>query len=115
VASRAETVLFWTPRLAGAAVSLFVALFALDAFNGQPLTRTLPAVAMHLVPAAIVAAVVVVAWRHPWVGALGFGALAVAYAASVPARLDWIVAISGPLAITAILFAWSAARGSRTA
>jgi hypothetical protein len=102
--------LIWAPRLAGVLVTLFVAMFALDAFDGGPLTQTLPAFVIHLIPAAIVGLVVAVAWRHPWVGAAGFGALAVAYAVSVPSRPDWILAISGPLAVTSVLFAVSARR-----
>jgi len=110
---RLERLLIWAPRLAGIAVALFVALFALDAFDGGPLAQTLPAFAIHLIPAAIVAAVVTVAWRHPWIGALGFGGLAVAYAASVPDHPGWILTISGPLVVTATLFALGGIRSRR--
>ncbi len=105
---RFQSFLIWAPRIAGVAVTLFVAMFALDAFDGGPLSETLPAFLIHLIPAAIVGVVVAAAWRHPWVGAAGFGALAVAYAAAVPGRPDWILAISGPLLVTAVLFALSA-------
>jgi len=102
---RRPSLLFWAPRLSGIAVSLFLALFALDAFDGRPLAETIPAFVMHLLPAGVVAAVVTAAWRRPWVGAAGFAALATAYAAWVPHRPDWILVISGPLAVTAVLFA----------
>jgi hypothetical protein len=113
--ARFQSVLVWTPRLAGIAVSLFLALFALDAFDGRPLVQTIPAFAVHLLPAAIVAAAVWFGWRHPWVGAVAFAALAVGYAAMVPTRLDWILAISGPLGLTAVLFALGATRGAKVA
>ena len=100
--------LIWAPRLMGLAVGLFLALFALDAFDGRPLADALPEFAVHLIPAAAVVAVVAAAWRHPWVGAVVFSTLAIAYAASVPHRLDWILMISGPLALTAALFVVSA-------
>jgi hypothetical protein len=97
----------WTARLAGLAVSLFLALFALDAFDERTFWQALPAFALHLVPAAVVGALAAAAWRHPWVGAAGFATLAIAYAWISP-RLDWIVVISGPLALVAVLFALSA-------
>jgi hypothetical protein len=94
----------WTPRLAGLVVAGFLALFALDAFDGRSLTETLPAFAMHLIPSLIVLAVVALAWRFEWFGATAFIILAVLYAIMVRGRLDWIVAISGPLVIVAVLF-----------
>ena len=112
---RIHVLLVWAPRLAGVAVTLFLALFALDAFDGRPLAEAIPAFVMHLAPAAIVAAVVAAAWRHPWVGAAGFAALATAYAAWVPQRPDWILVISGPLAVTAVLFGLSAFGSARHA
>ena len=110
--SRVHTLVTWVPRVLGIAVTLFVAMFALDAFDGGPLSETVPAFAIHLIPAAMVGLVVAGAWRHPWIGAVGFAALAGAYAMSVPERPDWILAISGPLGLTAALFALSAV-GSR--
>ena len=103
----------WAPRVAGIGVSLFAALFALDAFDGSPLSQALVGFVIHLAPAAVVALVVAVGWRFPWLGAAGFAALATAYAASVQTRLDWILAISGPLVATAVLFAVSALVTSR--
>ena len=105
----------WAPRIAGIGVSLFAAVFALDAFDGRPLAEAIPGFVIHLAPAAVVGLVVAAGWRFPWLGAAGFGALAAAYAASVQTRLDWILVISGPLAATAVLFALSALFSERTA
>jgi len=101
----------WGPRLIGLAVAGFAALFALDAFDGRPIGEVLPDFVMHLIPAALVGLVVAVAWRFPWVGALAFAGLAVAYAVMVPRRPDWILVISGPLLLTAALFALSGLLG----
>jgi len=106
--SQPHTFVTWAPRVLGIAVTFFVAMFALDAFDGGPLSKTVPAFAIHLIPAAIVGLVAAGAWRHPWIGAAGFAALAGAYAMSVPERPDWILAISGPLGLTAALFVLSA-------
>jgi len=109
-------IVIWGPRILGLMVTAFMAMFALDAFDGldifsgQPIIDNLPGFAMHLIPAAIVGFVVAVGWRRPWLGAIGFGLLALAYAVMVPQRPDWILAISGPLAVLAVLFALSTER-----
>lgn len=101
-------------RLAGIAVCLFVALFAIDASDERPLLEVLPDFAIHLVPAAILIVIVVVAWRRPGVGAAGFGALAIGYAAAAPGHPDWMLMISGPLAFVAVLFGLSAMRNGQS-
>ena len=89
-------------------MSLFLSLFALDAFSaGKPLPRALTDFAFHLVPAAVVLAVVVLAWRRPWLGGVAFIGLAAGYALSVGSRLDWMIAISAPLLTVGLLFLWS--------
>ena len=105
----------WAPRVAGMAMALFLALFAFERFNGRSFTESLPASLIGLAPALIVFATVAVAWRNPIAGAGGFAVLALAYAAVARARLDWVVVISGPLAVVAALFVLSARhQSSRT-
>ena len=101
-------ILLWTPRLLGLLMAAFLAAFALDVFDGNgPVILPL---LMHLLPAAIVGLAVAGGWRHPAVGAVAFAALAIAYALIAARHLDWIAVISGPLALTAVLFGVSAAR-----
>jgi hypothetical protein len=100
--------LVWGPRILGIAVSVFLGIFALDAFKGgEPLADRLIGFAIHLAPAAIVAAIVVLSWRRAWLGGVAFLLLAVAYALAVRGRLDWMLAISGPLLTVGLLFLWS--------
>lgn len=102
------TWLVWVPRVLGIGVSAFLALFALDAFEaGRPFVENVAAFTMHLLPSLILLAIVAVAWRWEWIGGLGFIGLAVLYAVSVGGRLDWVLAISGPLLIVGLLFLWS--------
>jgi hypothetical protein len=96
--------LLWAPRIAGVLVASFLALFALDAFNEGSFASALPAFAIHLIPSLLVLAVVAVAWKFEWIGAIAFITLAIVYAMMVRGRLDWIVAISGPLALVGVLF-----------
>jgi CHASE2 domain-containing sensor protein len=100
--------LLWTSRILGIAVSVFLGLFALDAFApGKPLARALADFAIHLVPAAVVLTIVALSWRRPWIGGVAFVLLAAAYALTVRFRLDWVLAISGPLLAVGVLFLWS--------
>lgn len=102
-----RTIVTWAPRLVGIATVLFLSLFALDSFNGRSFAQGLADFAVHLVPSVALAAVVLVAWRFPWVGAAVFGLLAAAYATNVTRHPDWVLLISGPLALTAVLYAAS--------
>ena len=97
------------PPVLGLALVGFLALFALDAFNdGVPLPLAVGSAAIHLVPAAIVLALVALAWRLPLLGAVGFLAAAALYAWIAPrGHLDWIAVISGPLTIVGVLYVWS--------
>ena len=97
----------WTPRIFGLVVAAFLGLFALDAFSDGSGFAALPAFAIHLVPALLVAAVALVSWRYPALGAVTFIGLAILYAWSVPAHVDWVVVISGPLLLVGLLFLWS--------
>ena len=100
-----QHLLFWSPRILGIALSLFLSLFALDAFApGKPLARASADLAIHLAPAAVVLTIVVLSWHRPWLGGVAFVLLAFAYAATVRFRLDWVVAISGPLLMVGVLF-----------
>jgi hypothetical protein len=100
--------LLWGPRALGIAVALFLAMFALDAFDGtEQRSQVLIDFTIHLVPAFVLLLIVAASWRREWVGGFAFIALAVAYAFIVRGRADWILVISGPLSVVGILFLWS--------
>ena len=100
--------LLWSPRVLGILVCLFLSLFALDAFGGgKTFIQALPDFALHVAPMLMLLLVVGVSWRWAWVGGLAFTGLAVTYAVFARARMDWILAISGPLLLVGLLFSWS--------
>ncbi len=99
-----QELLLWGPRIGGLSIAGFLALFALDAFNDTSFVAALPAFAIHLVPSLLVLTVVAIAWKFEWIGALAFIGLAALYATTVRGRLDWIIAISGPLLVVGLLF-----------
>jgi len=98
----------WTARILGIGVCVFLALFALDAWDpAKPVTERAADVLVHLLPSILVLAVLALSWRRQWIGGLAFVGLAMAYAVMVKFRLDWIAVISGPLLATGALFFWS--------
>jgi hypothetical protein len=99
-----QNLLLWGPRIAGIIVAAFLALFAMDAFNERSGVSALSDFAIHLIPSLLVLAVVAVAWRYQWIGAIAFIGLAALYALAARDRLDWIVVVSTPLLVVGLLF-----------
>jgi hypothetical protein len=100
-------------RLLGVLVSLFIGMFALDAFSeGKPLLAAIPGFFIHLIPTFVLLGVVVASIRWPLVGAAGFIGLASYYTVAMSrGRLDWILAIPGPMFVVGALFLWGSFRG----
>jgi hypothetical protein len=107
VSNKDPRLLKWTPRVLGVALSIFLSVFALDVFEpAKPLGRLAMDLMLHLIPTALVLAMVVLSWRHPGIGGAAFIGLAAAYALMVGFRMDWVIAISIPL-VLGVLFLWS--------
>lgn len=103
--TRRDLLLLWSPRILGIAISLFLSLFALDAFErGKPVASVLSDFAIHVVPATVVLAIVALSWRRPWIGGVAFVLLGAAYGPAVRFRLDWTLPISCPLLTAGALF-----------
>ena len=99
--------LFWAPRGLTILFALFLGLFALDVFGeGHGFWGTALALFMHLIPNMIVLAVLVLAWKREWIGALLFAGLGVFYLVWAWGRfpISAYLFISGPLFLIAILF-----------
>jgi hypothetical protein len=103
-----STLLLWTPRILAILVTLYLAMFALDAFAfNRPLRALVEDIAWHFTPAGIVLVLLAISWRWPWIGGIAFVLMAVAYATMVDFRFDWVLGISGPLFVVGMLFLWS--------
>ena len=101
--------LLWSPRILGILVSLFIGMFALDAFSpGTSFVEALPDFLVHLIPAFVLIALVAMSWRWTWIGGVAFIGLAIFYALTMSrGRIDWMLVISGPLAIVGALYLWN--------
>ena len=93
------TLIRWTARVAGALVCVLLAAFAIDAIGDG-----FSSLMMHLLPALVAIAVVVLAWRWEIAGGTIFLGLAVLYAFVARDHVSWIVAIALPLAVVGLLF-----------
>jgi hypothetical protein len=99
--------LFWTPRILTILFILFLAIFALDSFEGdQNMIKKLGGFFIHLIPNFVLILVLVVAWKHEWVGTLAFTLVGIAYIIMFWGRFPvaTYLIVSGPLFIIAILF-----------
>jgi len=96
----------WTPRVLGLLFTLFVAVFALDVFDGRRGLDLAVALGVHLTPAAMVLAATLAGWRWPVAGGLLFVLLGGGYVLLV--GLDrpwsWYLAIPAPAAFIGALF-----------
>jgi len=109
----------WVPRACALCFAAFLALFALDVLGtGLGFWASLGVIALHLVPTAVVLAVLALAWRHEVAGSIAYLALAAGYLIMAAGRFHWsvIAAISGSLAGLGILFfaSWWTGRHSGT-
>jgi hypothetical protein len=110
-----KQLLYWTPRILGLLFAAFISLFALDVFDGKHgFWETALALAMHLIPTAILLALLALSWRWEWIGAIVFPALGVFYIVQFWQRFHWsvYVVIAGPLFLLGILFLFNWIRRS---
>lgn len=106
--------LFWAPRILSMLLIAFLSLFALDVFGDRlGFWQTLMALVMHLMPSFVLIAILLLAWRREWIGAIGFGVLGMFYSTWVlstsrpigfSARLSWTALIGVPAFVVAGLF-----------
>jgi hypothetical protein len=101
--------LYFTPRIAGILMILFVALFALDVFTpGGNFWEELLGFVIHAAPSIILAILMFFAWRKPMVGFIIFGIAAVVFLRFVIMGGDFaagnFIMFVAPLALISALF-----------
>lgn len=99
--------LYWTPRVLALLFAVFISLFALDVFSeGRGFLETAVALLIHLVPTAVILGVLVLSWKREWIGALFYPVLAILYIVLAWGKfpMGTYFIISGPLALTGVLF-----------
>ena len=104
-----ERMRVWVPRALALALALFLAIFALDVFEGGASAgEVAAALFMHLIPSLLILAVLAVAWRRERAGAFLYLVLAGAalwfFAGNGAGQAITVV----PLFALSALFLWSA-------
>jgi hypothetical protein len=117
---RLARLIYWSPRIAGILIILFVSMFALDVFEeGLSLGEMLLGFLMHMLPSIAMAIVLALAWRWEWVGFVTFlfaGLFFLRVMLFNPMRgLGMFLLFSGPMFLIAVLFGvnwrWREGRG----
>ncbi|MFA5259216.1 MAG: hypothetical protein WC979_07375 [Candidatus Pacearchaeota archaeon] len=103
--------LYYSPRILTILFILFISLFALDVFgNNYTFLETVQGLFMHLIPSMILIVFLIIAWKHEWVGAVGFFLFALLYIGMIVRKplelymLSYSLTIAGPSIIVAILW-----------
>ncbi|MDK2980251.1 MAG: hypothetical protein PWQ55_598 [Chloroflexota bacterium] len=94
--------------IAAIAYALFLSLFALDVFSaGAPLSDTLLALAIHLLPTLAILLFAWIGWKAPLIGGLLFVVVGVAYVIEAGGQtLVTYLLIAGPPVLIGLLFLW---------
>ncbi len=100
---------YWTPRVAGIVMILFISLFALDVFEeGLSLGEMLLGFLMHMLPSIALAAILALAWKWEWIGFAAFLLAALLFTLlflrDLPMGLGNMILFAGPLLLIALLF-----------
>jgi hypothetical protein len=113
---RSKGWIFWTPRILSIIFILFLALFSLDVFDGNPgFWGIVLGLFMHNIPSILLLIVLLISWRHEIVGGLVFILAGLLYIAillitiltTIPHpgyMLFWSLLIAGPAFFIGILF-----------
>jgi hypothetical protein len=100
-------ILFWIPRLLTIIFILFLGMLALDVFDGnESLIKKMGGFLIHLIPNLMLILILIVAWKHEWVGTIAFSLAGIAYIVMFWGRFPVVtyLTISGPLFLIAVLF-----------
>lgn len=106
---------YWTPRILSILFILFLAMFSLDVFSMElGFWGTMLGLLMHNIPAFVLLAVLLIAWKHEIVGGVIFNLAGIFYVAMTltealrdPSKwyvLFWNVTIAGPAFLIGVLF-----------
>ena len=97
--------LVWAPRVMGVLICLFLGLVAFDLVGeGNSWREAMPGFVIHIVPAALLCAIVAASWNREWIGGTVFTIVGLAYIGLARERLDWVLVVSAPLLAVGALF-----------
>ncbi len=107
--SKLAKFIYWTPRIAGVVIILFVAMFSLDVFDGSgSIWEMLGAFVMHSLPSIFMGIILAIAWKRDEVGFFAFLIAAIFFLRVLLGNplenIGSLLLFSGPMAVIAMLF-----------
>lgn len=97
--------LIWIPRVLAILFAVFISMFALDVFQTEKnLGQLIFDLFMHLMPTFIILIILILFWKKEWMIGIAFVLLSLIYGYIARDFLPWILAISGPLFLTGVLY-----------
>jgi len=97
--------LLWIPRVLTILFAIFISLFAFDVFDqGTGFFKTLLALLIHLIPTFLIIAILVLSWKWPLIGGIGFILLGLLYVYWANRNIEVYALIYIPLFLTGVLF-----------
>lgn len=97
----------WFPRILTIIFTLFLSLFALDAFAGDaPLIEKIGGFLIHLIPSYLLIAILIVAWKKPKIGGFVFIILSIIFTLyfRTYTYMGSFIAVSLPVAVIGGLY-----------
>lgn len=109
IGKRLATYIYWTPRISGILIVLFVSLFSLDVFSaGGNIWDMLGGFVIHSIPSIVMGLVLILAWKRDWIGFIVFLGAAIFFMRALMGnpfeQLGIVLLFSGPMAVIAFLF-----------
>lgn len=96
--------IFWLPRILGIFFVAFVSIFALDVFDGHSgFWRIVFALVIHLIPSMVLVLVLLVSWKWPKLGGLGYLILGIIHLLITHGSLVFKLPIAAPLFLLAAM------------
>lgn len=104
--------IYWTPRILGVILVVFLMMFSLDVFeSGLTGWQTAVGLLIHNIPALLLLSLLVISWKHEIVGGIAFTMAGLLYILQLAINpefewymLSWAVIIAGPAFLIGVLF-----------
>jgi hypothetical protein len=109
LSKRVNRLVYYTPRIAGIIIALFVGLFSLDVFGaGGSVWEMIGAFILHSLPSIFMGVLLILAWRRPVIGFAAFllvGIFFLRFLIGDPLMgLGNLLLFAGPMLMIALLF-----------
>jgi len=120
-----DKILYWSPRILGIVIILFISMFAFDSFSpGNTLAQNLLSLLIHLLPSIGLLILLLVAWKWELIGGIIFTLAGIGWSifvyiinfkrtGSAGKALFVVLTLALPLIITGILFLMNHYRGRK--